>query len=197
LQPGALAVSAIDFLPAIHPVFFIHRITGLEPGLYVLARSPEGENHLREAMESEWEWLHCAEAPEPLRFYRLAAGDAREAAKALCCHQTIAADGAFTIAMLAEFEPRLREFGASEYRRMHWEAGALGQALYLEAGAAGLSGTGIGCFFDDAVHELLGLKDRRFQTIYHFTVGGALEDSRLQTLPAYFHLQTGERPKPV
>jgi hypothetical protein len=41
------------------------------------------------------------------------------------------------------------------------------------------------------VHELLGLESTRFQSLYHFTIGGALVDQRLQTLPAYGHL--GER----
>jgi hypothetical protein len=50
-------------------------------------------------------------------------------------------------------------------------------------------GTGIGCFFDDAVHELLGLVDDRYQSLYHFTVGHPLEDPRLTTLPPYSHLR--------
>ena len=37
----------------------------------------------------------------------------------------------------------------------------MGQLLYLEAEAAGLRGTGIGCFFDDEVHRAIGLVDRR------------------------------------
>lgn len=57
--------------------------------------------------------------------------------------------------------------------------------LYLEAEAAGAQGTGIGCFFDDVFHEPLGLRDRRFQSLYHFTVGRALPDTRITTLPAY------------
>jgi hypothetical protein len=61
--------------------------------------------------------------------------------------------------------------------------------LYLEAEAAGVRGTGIGCFFDDAVHELLGLSGLRYQSLYHFTVGAPLSDGRLQTLPPYGHLQ--------
>ena len=36
--------------------------------------------------------------------------------------------------------------------------------------------------------ELLGLKDDCFQDLYHFTVGGPVEDRRLTTLPAYAHL---------
>jgi hypothetical protein len=61
----------------------------------------------------------------------------------------------------------------------------IGQVLYLEAEAAGIRGTGIGCFFDDGMHNLLGLRDRALQSLYHFTVGGPLEDKRLTTLPAY------------
>jgi len=38
------------------------------------------------------------------------------------------------------------------------------------------------------VHELLGIPDRHWQSLYHFTVGGALNDFRLQTYPAYHHL---------
>jgi hypothetical protein len=35
------------------------------------------------------------------------------------------------------------------------------------------------------VHEVLGLESGAFRDLYHFTVGGALEDTRLTTLPAY------------
>jgi hypothetical protein len=61
----------------------------------------------------------------------------------------------------------------------------IGQALYLEAEAAGVRATGIGCFFDDEMHRLLGLEGKAWQSLYHFTVGGAVEDRRLTTLPAY------------
>jgi hypothetical protein len=71
---------------------------------------------------------------------------------------------------------------------MHWEAGAVGQVLYLAAEQIGIAATGIGCFFDDLTHEVLGLRDDYLQVLYHFTVGGAVEDERLQSLPAYHHL---------
>ncbi len=61
----------------------------------------------------------------------------------------------------------------------------VGQVLYLEAEAAGVRATGIGAYFDDAVHDVFGLRGRRFQSLYHFTVGGAVEDTRLQTSPPY------------
>jgi hypothetical protein len=86
--------------------------------------------------------------------------------------------------MLSVFDESLAD-GPWWYRRLFWEAGVLGQVLYLEAEAAGVHGTGIGCYFDDVVHELLGLDGERFRDLYHFTVGGAVEDPRLATRPAY------------
>ena len=61
----------------------------------------------------------------------------------------------------------------------------IGQVLYLEAEAAGIRSTGIGCFFDDPVHDIFGFNDMKYQSLYHFTVGGPVEDTRLTTLPAY------------
>lgn len=51
--------------------------------------------------------------------------------------------------------------------------------------AAGVRVTGIGCFFDDPVHEVMGFRDASFQSLYHFTTGGPVEDPRLTTLPPY------------
>lgn len=62
--------------------------------------------------------------------------------------QEIASDGCFSLGMVAHFEPVLCE-KAWMYPRLFWETGVLGQVLYLEAHAAGISATGIGCYFDD------------------------------------------------
>lgn len=43
----------------------------------------------------------------------------------------------------------------------------------------------IDCYFDDAVHELLGLNDTALQSLYHVTVGEPLVDHRITTLPPY------------
>ena len=118
---------------------------------------------------------------------RLQAGNYRSLAERISCQQAIAGDSAFSLAMLAHFEPELKDSPWC-YPRLYWEAGLIGQVFYLEAEAKGLRGTGIGCFFDDAMHELLGVKDHEWQDIYHFTVGAAREDSRVLTKPAYYHL---------
>jgi hypothetical protein len=71
------------------------------------------------------------------------------------------------------------------YPRLFWECGLVGQVLYLEAEALRLRATGIGCFYDDGVHAILGLRDRAWQSLYHFTVGGAVYDPRIAQEPAY------------
>lgn len=174
--------------PRVHLLLFVHRVENIDPGLYLLPRAPEAVDTLRAAITSEFDWQKVTGEFESLPLYRLAAADCRSAAKTLSCHQGIAGDGAFSLAMLAEFKDQVSQ-ASWHYRRLFWETGLIGQTLYLEAEAAGMRGTGIGCFFDDSVHDVLGFTDNRFQSLYHFSVGQPREDSRLQTLPAYEHLR--------
>jgi SagB-type dehydrogenase family enzyme len=186
--------DAVAWAPRLHLLLFVHRVENLEPGLYLFLRDSHGEDLARTALHPEFEWRPVEGRPAHFALWRLAAGDARNAARALSCHQDIAADGAFSVAMLAEYEAGLKS-RPWVYRQLHWEAGVLGQVLYLEAEAAGMRGTGIGCYFDDGVHEMLAIEGTALQSIYHFTVGGALTDTRLQTLPPYTHLPATRQPK--
>lgn len=180
--------TAWNWSPQVHLVFFVHRVAGLEPGMYLLPRDAQAVPILKQAFSKDFSWQKMDAAFE---FYQLVAGNVRQAAKTLSCHQPIASDSAFSLGMLAQFADNI-ETEAWRYRRLFWECGLLGQILYLEAEAAGVRGTGIGCFFDDAVHGVLGLQDNAWQSLYHFTVGVPADDSRLQTLPAYAHLMPTE-----
>ncbi len=175
--------------PAIHLMLFVHRVEGLPPGLYVLVRDPKKLPLLQQSMNPELEWTPAPGCPGELPLYWLFQGDAQRLAVQVSCHQGIAGDSAFSLGMLAEFEGRLRQGGPWWYPRLFWEAGLVGQVLYLEAEAAGVRGTGIGCFFDDPVHEIVGIKDLFIQSLYHFTIGGPVDDDRLMTLPPYHHLK--------
>lgn len=182
LLPGGSPVWAMwTAAPRVHPVLFAHRVEGLAPGLYSLARSEAGIAELGQALRAEFDWQA---ADEILPLYRLVAAQAERSARTVSCHQDIAAHSAFTVMFVAEFDAPLAANPAA-WRHLHWEAGMLGHCLTLEAEAAGWRGTGIGCFFDDADHELLGLKDTRYQVVYHYAIGMPLEDTRITTLPAY------------
>jgi SagB-type dehydrogenase family enzyme len=182
-RPGAPPWDVLPWTPRVHPVLFVHRVDGLARGLYLLERTPGALEDLRRALRPALLWGAFEGSPPALPLFLLEAGDTRPLARFASCHQEIASDSSFAVATLADL--RGLDEGPWWYRRLHWEAGVLGQALYLEAEAAGVRGTGIGCFFDDVVHETLGFGDDRFRDVYHFTVGGAVEDRRLTTTPGY------------
>ena len=173
-----------DYAPQVHPVFFVHRVEGVPAGLYILVREAAAEARLRAELSDEFEWQRVEGCPAHLPLFRLQAGKWNKVARAVSCQQAIAADSCFALGMLAEFETSVQQ-DAWRYRQLHWEAGLLGHVLYLEAETLALRGTGIGCFLDDAFHELLGLRGKTFQSLYHFTVGRAITDERITTEPPY------------
>jgi nitroreductase len=183
VMPAAGALwDAIWWDARIHLLLFVHRVTGVEPGAYILVRNPSALDRLRAACGREFSWEPAHPA---LPLFLLARGDCLALAQRVSCDQAIAADGFFSLGMLADFDASLVEYGASFYRHLYWESGVVGQVLYLEAEAAGVRGTGIGCFYDDPVHDLLGLRGHAFQSLYHFTIGMPVEDTRLTTEPGY------------
>jgi SagB-type dehydrogenase family enzyme len=171
-------------LQQVETVLFVHRVRGLSPGIYLLKRQAGAIENLKAAWHVDFLWRPAADR---LPLWQLTQGDAAELAATLSCHQDIAGHSAFAAAMMAPYEHVLRR-GSHHYRRLHWECGMIGQVLYLAAEAHGLRGTGIGCFFDDEVHRLLGIRDKSYQVLYHFTVGHPIEDERLSTLAAYHHI---------
>ena len=188
-RPGHVPfASLIPDRPRVHLLGFVHRVDGVEPGLYLLLRDPDARERIAAAMHEGFGWSPVDTGALELPLFLLEPHDTRRAAKVVSCHQDIAADGAFALAMLAELGPAIEERGAWMYRHLHWEAGTIGQVLYLEAEAAGVRGTGIGCFFDDGVAKIIGVEDARLASIYHFTLGGPVEDERLTLLDAYHHL---------
>jgi len=183
VRPAA-PFDAWRFAPKLHPLLFVHKVEGLKPGLYALPRDPAAEAPLKAALRDDFQWVKPDGAPSHLPFYMLVENDCRGLARTLSCHQAIASDSCFAMGMLAEFEATVRD-DPWRYRQLHWEAGLIGQVLYLEAEAAGFRGTGIGCFFDDDLHRLVGIEGMAFQSLYHFTVGRPYVDSRIVTQPAY------------
>jgi SagB-type dehydrogenase family enzyme len=209
LQPSSPPWDAIDWPPQIHLLLFVHRVDGLVPGVYAYFRDETTVDEWRAAMRPEFLWESVDDtralgtdanrrtsnpndpnAPNGPngstdRLFLLLPTDVTWVANRASCDQDIAADGFFSLGMIARFEPALRERGEWFYRRLFWEAGLIGQVLYLEAEAAGARATGIGCFYDDAVHDLAGLSGNGWQSLYHFSMGVHVDDERLTTEPGY------------
>lgn len=170
--------------PRINLLLFVHRVAGLDSGLYLLVREASLTAQLDSCLDERFLRKPVTGAPAHLNLQLLTPAPAAElhrVTRSLHCHQDLAANACFAVGMLAEYDSAITE-DASAYRDLHREAGLIGQVLYLQAESNGLGGTGIGCFFDDPIHELLGLTDDTFQTVYHFTVGLALDDLRIETI---------------
>jgi SagB-type dehydrogenase family enzyme len=174
----------------VHAVLFAHRVDGLAPGAYLLPRNATALASLQNTLP-QLAWTPVPACPAGLPMVELALNPALAGTlRTLSCHQAIGADAVFVIALLAELP--MDAAGATDapwlYRERLREAGLIGQVLYLEAEAAGLRGTGIGCFFDDPVRELLGLGapgTEPWQVLYHFSVGRPVQDDRITSTPPY------------
>ena len=177
--------DVFPFEAQVHLAIFVHAVENLEPGLYMLVRNSEHFDSLKQLSDLNFDWHQVI---QDLPLYRLQRGDFRVVAQLISCHQAIAGDSAYSLGMLAHFDSVLTQ-DPSLYPRLFWETGLVGQVLYLESEAQDLRATGIGCFFDDEMHKILGFKGTEWQSLYHFTVGKHVDDTRLQTEPPYYHLE--------
>ena len=136
---------------------YVHRVRDLAPGLYRY-------------------WA------DGTRLELLKSGDQRVTAAALSLGQDLAGNSCVTFSMLGNLERAGELHGDRGYRYVHYQAGAIGQRLYLAAESQGFQSTGIGAFFDDSVQEYLGIAPESGRhVVYHFACGYAVEDNRLVT----------------
>ena len=194
LQPGQPPWDMVPWPAQVHLAVFVHRVDGLVPGIYAVLRDAAVREEWQRGMRPQFLWEPI---DERIGLFLLLPFDMMWPAMRVSCDQDIAGDGFFSLGMLAPLRTAIQTHGDWFYRRLFWETGLIGQVLYLEAEAAGARGTGIGCFFDDAVHELLGLPPGStgatseggpaadWQSLYHFSMGRPVDDGRLTTDSGY------------
>jgi SagB-type dehydrogenase family enzyme len=122
------AASGADFVAL---YLYVHRVQDCEPGVY------------------RWDRANR-------KLAQLHRGNVQRVAAFLSLEQALAGNSCFTISMIADLAEAARVFGNRGYRYVYFEAGAIGQRLYLGAEALGWNATGIGAFYDDDVHRYLG-----------------------------------------
>lgn len=116
--------------------------------------------------------------PEHAELEQVKNGDQRAAAATLSLGQDLAANACMAFSMIGDLDRAVGAYRDRGYRYVHFEAGAIGQQLYLAAEALGLGATGIGAFYDDEVHRYLDLTVNRGQVVYHFAIGYPVPDQR-------------------
>jgi SagB-type dehydrogenase family enzyme len=128
---GGAAPPLDDGADFVELYIYVHRVQDCEPGVYRWDR-----------VNRKLEQLHR--------------GNVERVAAFLSLEQPLAGNSCFTISMIADLAGAARAFGNRGYRYVHFEAGAIGQRLYVGAEALGWNATGIGAFYDDDVHRYLG-----------------------------------------
>ena len=63
--------------PSVHLLIFLHRVEGLEPGLYFLLRNTRDPEDLRSICRPDFLWERVEGTPEPVHLYLLRKGDFR------------------------------------------------------------------------------------------------------------------------
>ncbi len=154
---------------------YVHRVRDCEPGIYRWNKAAAGS-------------AGGSSAGASAKLEQLHRGNVQRVAAYLSLEQALAGNACFAISMIADLARAALRFGNRGYRYALFEAGAIGERLYLGAEALGWNATGIGAFYDDDVHRYLGFlaegsEDSAAlpqQVIYHFAVGRAVRDPRLE-----------------
>src|SRR5258706_2790440 len=175
--------SALDFRGGSQTISFDQLVTLLD-----LATRPLGADFSSESFVQLYLYVHRVSglAPGVYRYVpvnglvNVIPGDQRVAAAGLSLGQDLAGNSCVTFSMIGDLERATQLHGDRGYRYVHFEAGAIGQRLYLSAEALGFQSTGIGAFFDDSVPDYLGIeRTSGEQVVYHFACGYAVRDDRL------------------
>jgi SagB-type dehydrogenase family enzyme len=77
---------------AVHAALFVHRVDGLEPGLYMLVRNPGALPVLRQSLRPEWLWKKIG--PDYLPLYFLLPYDFAAILRGSACRSNMRASGA-------------------------------------------------------------------------------------------------------
>jgi SagB-type dehydrogenase family enzyme len=138
--PSAGALYPIELYPV------LHRVEGLEPGLYHYAV----RDHELELLE---------------------AGDRRGEIVRHGLAQEFLGEGNLVLVFTAIFQRLRWKYQERAYRYALLEAGHLGQNVYLAAASMGMGACAVGAFYDDGLNRMLGVDGKDEAVIYMLAVG--------------------------
>ncbi|MBE7384084.1 MAG: SagB/ThcOx family dehydrogenase [Leptolyngbya sp. SIO1E4] len=139
-MPSSGALYPLEIYP------IVHRVAGLEPGLY------------HHAIQH-----HKLELVQP--------GDLRQPLISAGLSQDFLGEAHVCFVVSGIFQRTRWKYHERTYRYVLMEVGHLGQNLYLAATALGLGVCGIGAFFDDDLNQLLAIDGETEAALYLITVG--------------------------
>jgi SagB-type dehydrogenase family enzyme len=146
LLDAAVGHSELARAPEVELLLAVHRVAGLDPGLYRYR-------------------------PDEARLAALLKADLRGPLVRSCLGQDKAGACAVAFFVVANLRHAIESLGERGYRDLLIEAGGIGQRIYLAAEAAGLSARNLAAFRDDDLNRLLAL-DGRERAVLHLILAG-------------------------
>lgn len=143
---AAIGHPSLVRVPGVELLLAVHRVAGLEPGLYRATPASASLSVLQQA-------------------------DLREPLVRHCLGQDKAGACGVAFFGVGDLRTVLGARGERGYRDLLIEAGAVGQRIYLAAEAVGLAARNLAAFRDDPLNRLLEL-DGRERAVLHLTLAG-------------------------
>ena len=152
--------DAFPWTPRVHLALFVHRVDGLQPGLYALCADRAGAVTLRGRVQPGLRVGAAAGIPDDLPLFlldrrRLPAHRPRSSAAARTSPPTAASASACSPSSTRR-SPRA---GPRRTAGCSGKPARSARRSTSRPRPPASRGTGIGCFFDDGVHQLLGITD--------------------------------------
>lgn len=148
--PDCASKRNVPSAGARHPFetyLYIQNVEGLPPGLY--------------------RYLAYAHALLPMKDE----AEVGEAFRAAFCPRNVTGNSAVTFVWGAVAERMTCRFGARAYRYLFLDAGHVCQNLYLAAQTVKMGVCGIGTFYEDKLHPVLGLDGKKEFAVYAASAG--------------------------
>ena len=143
---AAVGHSELARAPEVELLLVVHRVAGMDRGLYRYR-------------------------PDKARLASLRKADLRGPLVRACLGQDKAGACAVAFLVVANLRHAIDSLGERGYRDLLIEAGGIGQRIYLAAEAVGLSARNLAAFRDDDLNRLLVL-DGRERAVLHLTLAG-------------------------
>ena len=124
----------------------VHRVQGLEAGVYHYAVNP-----------------HALE--------QIKVGDFRREITRAGLEQEMLGEASVVFVLSAIFDRTRSKYGERGFRYVYMEAGHISQNIYLQAVSLQLGSVCVGAFLDDRVNALIGVDGRKEAAIYLHAVG--------------------------
>jgi len=146
---GPYSLRTTPSAGALYPIetyLIIHRVEGLNPGVYHF----DVEGYALEGLKEGFFGREIAEA---------------------ALYQQMTSSAATVFVWTAVIGRSTPKYGERAFRYIYLDAGHIAQNLYLAAAALNLGCCTIGAFYDDKVNRLIGVDGKEETTVYLATIG--------------------------